>query len=403
MEPSSENAPQELALFRKFLNLNRKISSWIYYENGDLLSTDNTDLTAHRLFQHTGCLDYAVAHFRVETVPVMLGSQLGLFWGAVREQAQTGSRIHVIGPCLSSEVSPNVMKEFVNSVVEDMALRKDFEALFQSLSVVPLVMFQEYLLMLNCCIRGEELSVSDIHLQNGDVPPPGTDHPKNDRYQIYMAEKALLYYVREGNLNYKESFSRAGVLSNGIRVTTRNPVDQARISVSGFITLCTRAAIEGGLSPDTAYSVGDSYIQSLMGCKSVTEVGAISTMMYEDFVQRVRKEKKNAHLSITVRDCAEYIQNHPDEDLSLEKLANRFGYTDYYLSHKFKKEMGESLNSYMNRIRVERAMLLLETTDQSISDIALNLHFCSSSYFSDTFKGVTGQSPLYYRREKQKR
>ena len=401
MEYQPDAGSQELAIFRKLLYESRSVPCWTYRDNGELLYTNCSENTAHTFFQLSGCLDYALSHFRSMDTPLVLGAQLGVLWGAAVEQKEDGFQFHVIGPCLSGQVSTNIIEETAYSMIDNIRWRRGFISFFQRLSTVPMLVFQEYLLMLHYCIRAERLQNSDIHLQSSNIQVSAADRPKNDRYQTYMAEKALLYCVREGDLNYKESLARAGSISSGIRVTTKNPLNQAILSVSGFVTLCTRAAIEGGLSPDTAYSVGDSYIQSLMGCKSITEIGAISSMMYEDFIQRVHKERFNADRSRAIRDCMEYIELHPEEELSIQSLASRFGYTDYYLSHKFRKEVGESLNSYINYVRIERAKLLLETTNQSISDIALSLRYCSSNYFSDTFRKIVGISPIRYRKEKQ--
>ena len=59
-----------------------------------------------------------------------------------------------------------------------------------------------------------------------------------------------------------------------------------------------------------------------------------------------------------------------------------------------------SINEYIDCVRIERAKILLETTQESVADIATALHYCSSSYFSDTFRRITGKLPTEYRKGK---
>ena len=247
-------------------------------------------------------------------------------------------------------------------------------------------------------------AVSDIRYQKGvgdALISAKHKEPIADRHQTYMAERALLHCVRQGDLTYQSALSKAASLIRGVRIHTQQPVDQSILSATSFTTLCTRAAIEGGLSPDTAYSVGDSYIQSLASCKTVSEVGAVNHTMYEDFIRRVRKQRDRAPLSGQIRSCRDYIELHPDEDLSLKRLAAMSGYTDDHLSKKFKAETGKSINDYINSVRIKRAKILLETTRMPISEIANYLHYCSTSYFGTRFLEHVGMLPSKYRKENQ--
>lgn len=397
--PQFQQASDELSIFRKLLNCNRRIFSWTYAEDGTLLETDSPTLFPNLLFERFGCLEYAVAYIQDTHAPVILGSHLGLMWGAVPEKEAVGGKIHVIGPCLSNHLSMAVCADMSRKLMDVPTQQKSFESLMKELPVVPVMLFYEYLLMLNLCICGEQIHISDIHLQNSASMASPPEREMRDRHQVYLTERALLHYIREGDMNYKDALSKAGQISEGIPVSYPNPIMQSVVSVSGFISLCVRAAIEGGLSPDTAYHVGDHYIQSVMECKTVTDIGAISGLMYEDFVRRVHKLRENTNYSQTIRDCIAHIEMHPEQDLSIHVLASHFEYTDYYLSRKFKKETGESLNYFINVIRVERAKFLLETTTKTVSEIALDLHFCSSTYFSDTFKSIAGISPSDFRKK----
>lgn len=105
--------------------------------------------------------------------------------------------------------------------------------------------------------------------------------------------------------------------------------------------------------------------------------------------------KKTSHLCDSVR---RYIDQNCGDDLSLEQLAKFSHVNKYYLVHTFTDEYGISPISYLMRDRVKKAEKLLVTTDYSLSVISRTCGFSSSSYFSQTFKKITGVSPSCYRR-----
>ena len=82
-----------------------------------------------------------------------------------------------------------------------------------------------------------------------------------------------------------------------------------------------------------------------------------------------------------------------------QELAKRTGYTEYYFSHKFKKELGCSVNEYILNVKIEQAKLLLAGTTDSIQSISDNLAFSNRSYFYTCFQKVTGMSPTEFRKQ----
>ncbi|MCI6115813.1 MAG: AraC family transcriptional regulator, partial [Spirochaetales bacterium] len=176
----------------------------------------------------------------------------------------------------------------------------------------------------------------------------------------------------------------------------------AKYSVVAFITLCTRAAIEGGLSSEMAYTLSDTYIQSVDNSHSVSQVAAVSHTMYEDFIRRVNRLHNTEGVSKAVRDSCDYIDVHPEEEITLSFLSDKVGYSENYLGRKFKAEMHMPINAYLRKARVEKAKMLLSFTNESIQDIADELHFCSQSYFAEAFRKEIGLSPLEYRDKNKK-
>ncbi len=96
-----------------------------------------------------------------------------------------------------------------------------------------------------------------------------------------------------------------------------------------------------------------------------------------------------------------YLTANYTDDISLDKLADRFSMNKYYLAHTFKETYGDSIISTLNKIRCNTAQHLLQNTDHSISEISTSVGYNSSSYFSKTYKKIIGESPLQTRSKRQ--
>jgi AraC-like DNA-binding protein len=120
--------------------------------------------------------------------------------------------------------------------------------------------------------------------------------------------------------------------------------------------------------------------------------------MYHDFIYRVHHVRENPDYSNEIRKCCDYIRLSVERKIRTADLASLAGYTEYYLSEKFKKETGVSLNTYIRNVKTERAKVLLETTDLSIREIAYRLAFNTPNYFIQSFRETVGMTPAQYRR-----
>lgn len=135
----------------------------------------------------------------------------------------------------------------------------------------------------------------------------------------------------------------------------------------------------------------------MFAANSISEIVNLRKQMVADFTQRVRKCRTNASYSKPIQSCIDYIDTHLTEALSIDQLAARLGYAKYYLSNRFKKETGITINNYIKFARLEQAKLQLETTNRRIDDIAESLGFSSRTVFDKAFKQNVGQTPAQYR------
>ena len=397
---------QSLELMKQLLSCGTDIPLWQYDTEGHLVDTNSEYLVLDKILAHIGGIRYMLRYSRKNKKPLVLGSDMGLTWCAVfaweKEQLQG---IWLLGPVLSGEVPASYMEESVGRYHIDSTFRSQYLQVLRRISVVPTVLLLQYALMLHYCVNGEKLARSDIQFQpRKDIisPMAEQEHPENDRLRFYSSQQALLRMVREGDMNYRQAIAESQNLFGAWPGSNREPLNRVTVRATGFTELCIREAIQAGISPDTAYAVGEGYVELMLQCRTAAELSSVTLAMFEDFVLRSHKHRTNPKVSAQIQSCRDYIELHADQALPLSLLANRVGYSEYYLSRKFRKEMGVSINTYIKYVRVERSKMMLTSTAVTVAQIANTLHFASSSHFSEAFREITGKTPQQYRLEHQK-
>ena len=94
----------------------------------------------------------------------------------------------------------------------------------------------------------------------------------------------------------------------------------------------------------------------------------------------------------------DYVHNHLDESPSLDELAQVACFSPYHFHRIFTAITGETVNSFINRLRLEKASRLLKYSNKSVTGIALSCGFSSSSTFSRSYRQYFGISPKEYKK-----
>lgn len=85
---------------------------------------------------------------------------------------------------------------------------------------------------------------------------------------------------------------------------------------------------------------------------------------------------------------------------NVSEIAEKLSYSEYYLSHLFKRKMGITIKEYLTNKKLSYAMQLLETSEMSVEKISDSLGFSSAHSFRRMFKKYTGLSPSEYKEKK---
>ncbi len=102
-----------------------------------------------------------------------------------------------------------------------------------------------------------------------------------------------------------------------------------------------------------------------------------------------------------IQQVLQYLNDNYNQDINLPELAQRFSISQYHLAHVFKTYTNRTIVQYLNRVRIEKALDLMETGDESLTDIAFKVGFNDANYFSRTFKKLMGTSPRRWMAEQR--
>ncbi|MEI6949308.1 AraC family transcriptional regulator [Paraflavisolibacter sp. H34] len=92
-----------------------------------------------------------------------------------------------------------------------------------------------------------------------------------------------------------------------------------------------------------------------------------------------------------------YMQEHINENISLNDLSRTYNYSTSRFSNLFKQKTGYAPIDYFIQMKMQKASQQLDFSDRSIKEIALNLGFDDPYYFSRRFSKIIGVSPTKYR------
>ncbi len=125
-------------------------------------------------------------------------------------------------------------------------------------------------------------------------------------------------------------------------------------------------------------------------------VRLMTMLCEENRVQELESEIENGVRDMTP--VKQYLEQHYQEKISLDLLAEQFYVNKFYMTRIFKKQFGDSIVNYLTQIRITRAKQLLRFTELSIEKIGQECGLSDVNYFARVFRKVEGTSPGEFRK-----
>lgn len=382
------------------LHCNERIILSTYNVSGTLIETTASNMIYDTLLRYSNRLNDAVVFGENSTKPVILTVDAGLMWSVIFEKDELDQLItlHVMGPILSTALS----EETLNNLLKRPNIRAKWKpklvSYLKEVPVVPATNFFKYTLMLHYAVTNEYLKPSDITFLDFNDADDLPNSKAIDYAKFFAIESQMAEFIKNGDIHYKGKISSASSIMSELQPLSEANPNLATQLATSFCALCIRSAVDGGISPDTAYIKGAAYLNNISSATSFAHIISICANAFEDFLFQVHNHNDLPSYSPEIMSCIAFIETHTEDELGIDLLAKRSGYTSYYLSKKFKSEVGISINSYIKKARIERAQYLMVTSKMTIQDISDLLHFGNRNFFTKVFKEVTGKSPAEFKK-----
>ena len=116
---------------------------------------------------------------------------------------------------------------------------------------------------------------------------------------------------------------------------------------------------------------------------------------YQSLTKRYGADFENKQ---KIRQGVQYIQQHFREPLNMAVVSNHVSMNYSLFSLLFKQYTGGNFVSYLQKLRIDEAKRLLETTDRRVNEIGRSVGFSDEKHFLKVFKSAVGMSPTEYRK-----
>ncbi len=128
--------------------------------------------------------------------------------------------------------------------------------------------------------------------------------------------------------------------------------------------------------------------------------GRNSCLLYECMISMIfaKSDALKASADDSVRRAKDYIFEHIDENLTLNKVAEIVGLSGSHFSRIFKKETSYSPYEYIILVRINKAKHLLRTTNLTVKEVAYSVGYRSESNFCNGFTQRIGISPIQFKK-----
>jgi len=153
---------------------------------------------------------------------------------------------------------------------------------------------------------------------------------------------------------------------------------------------------------------GYSYLNLLLYIiekHSTRELSILASKMFEIDIERKSQNPfmifvgQKKHGDETVLKVQEFIENNPSAVFSVDEICNKFSVGRRTFERRFKKNTGNSLPEYMQRVKVELAKKHLETGRKTVNEIIYETGYNDIDAFRKVFKKFTDLSPIDYRKK----
>ncbi len=335
-------------------------------------------------------------------------TQFYSYYGYIR--IENSNSCIVIGPVSSLPYSGDVLFSILKEFPIEELKTEEFNNFFYNIPTQSLYTFLNTLLFINYTVNNTELAMKDVEhdfdsLQDNSINQKYTESSYAAKEEgimcsDYSVETEIFRYVETGNIDeLKNCISQPSKIIVG-RMADDN-LRQLKNTAIVVVTLATRAAIKGGLTPSIAYNISDIYIQQVERLTNMDVISSLISQVLYDYTNRIAGSIIPPKADNILHQVIKYVRENTNKNITVTDVASHVNFNRSYLSRKVKSELGFDLSSFIRKCKLEEAKDLLAYSDKSISEISNFLCFSSQSHLQKAFKNQYGITPHLFRKSEK--
>jgi AraC-like DNA-binding protein len=216
------------------------------------------------------------------------------------------------------------------------------------------------------------------------------------RQIVWREEPELIAAIRRGD----RGAARA-VLNRILVGLLHHAGDRFDLVKSFFMELVatvSRTAVEAGGDPERVLGANYGGLTRLARLESLEELSGWLHETLERVMDAIHQHRVRTH-DVAIAAAVQHMRERFGESLSRDELAAVAHLSPSHFSRLFRQYTGRTFTEALARLRVNHAAELLRRSDRSLGLIAVECGFTDQSYFTRTFRRLTGRTPRQYRRE----
>ena len=226
---------------------------------------------------------------------------------------------------------------------------------------------------------------------------------KKEHHVTRFCSEDVLLLVYDGVLRFSEDGEEQEVCAGEYYIQRKNRLQDGAVASDAPKYLYVHFDGVWTDSADALAYRGSFDVQLLFDLMSRLDSATHQKEPYCDkqylFLKLLLSLRKKPEKKSLVRALIGYVDGNIQKNISLSDICEEFHYSKNYVIQIFNREFGMSPIQYINEVRIQRAMYLLETTSRPIAEIADDCGYSDYAYFYKRFLEKTGASPLAWRRQ----
>ncbi len=351
-----------------------------------------------------------------ENFPLMHDLELGLIIGLI---PITNSQYLFVGPIGPNPVSFESLSSHYGRLLTHNEMLAIFHILNQSMKCDS-VRFANILSSLSFSLHQDNILPMEIIQRSfskglydapDNSPVPADTVPLNTREQatsrtlpvdmesVRLFESNIVAAICFGNLDAIEGIWNSAHLATNEYLDSPDKFQQ--YFTIPILTLMSRAATSSGADAGKSFFVFDDAMSKVKNVKHLSDALTLCMEASFQFCNLVRDATGRSNLPEACRMCESYINDHIAEKITADDLAKLCGLSKKKMYEVFEAYFHTTINDYIQRVRLRRARVLMESSNYTLAQISSALGYASQSYFTSVFSKYYGYTPGEYQAMKK--